>query len=176
MKVLDCSEISLSVPAKDSMSKELSARNHADTMDSLTYYQRGEDSAWYSTIKAKSCPMDVFHIVGITTYKNLRLKCSRYFYLDSWKELLELNRTFKDCDLWYYKKEFLYCAKRILEDLAYSFDWSGLSIYYPKTLQPLIISPETIFDGEKRTTPVILIAPRLQGLDRNTRKMLEGTG
>jgi len=37
MKVLDCSEISLSVPAKDSMSKELSARNHADTMDSLTY-------------------------------------------------------------------------------------------------------------------------------------------
>ena len=164
------STVSLSAPSKEPV-----VRNHVDTMDSLTYYQRGEDSTWYSTIKAKSCPMDVFHIVGITTYKNLRLKCSHYFYLDSWKELLELNRAFKESGLWYYKKEFLYSAKRILEDLAYSFDWSSLSIYYPKTLQPLIISPKPIFDGEKRTTPVILIAPRLQALDRNTRKMLEET-
>ncbi len=148
-----------------------------DTLDSLTYHQGAseEDRIWHSLFKSKNLPTDVFHIIGITTYSNLRFRCTDYLFLDSWKELLALNRAFKDAGLWYYQRNFLNQAKRLLEDFSYSLEWCSLNVYYPKTCKPLIICPESILLGTK-TTPVILVAPRLQALDRATIDILKQEG
>jgi hypothetical protein len=166
MGTLSKLEVSLS-PAKNH-----SVRKSLDTLDSITYYQTEGEKTWHSIFKDKSCAMDVCHIVGVTTYQKLRFKCSHYFYLQSWQELLELNRAYKDAGLWYYHRDFLRSAKRILEDLAYSPTWCSYSIYYPKTLRPLLISPQSAFD-DSQTTPVILVSPKLQGLDKITRQYLK---
>jgi hypothetical protein len=137
-----------------------------DTLDSLTYHQENKDP-WHSFLKSKKLPTDVYRIVGITTFSNLRFKCTDYFFVDSWKELRELNRAFKEAGLWYYQRDFLNRSKRLLEDFSYSLEWCSLNIYFPKRMSPLIICPESIFLGTNMT-PVILVAPRLQPLDRAT--------
>ena len=161
-------EVSLSVPSKGPSVRS----KFNDTIDSITYHQTQDDNQWNPIFKAKNLPTDVFHIVGVTTYKNLRFRCTDYFYLQSWNELLELNKAFRDCGLWYYDKKFLRSAKRLLEDLSYSFDWCSPSIYFPKTLRPLVISPDSAFNDTK-TTPVILVSARLQALDKVTRDALK---
>jgi hypothetical protein len=131
----------------------------------MDYQDSGRDEGeWISPVKEKmNVPLDVYHIIGITVRKNFVFDDERYFRLNGWQELYELNRCYREANLWSYDHQFLSKVRVMIKALGYDFE--ELVSYFPRTVGPLILSAEGWFCGDN-TCPVFLIAPKLQFLKK----------